>query len=523
MPQGTGANVPTLTISSAKGGIFGVLTGDENGVASVGQKALVVDDSPTFRRAIGAMLERAGYRVETASSGEEAFQRCFDEHFDVVVSDITMGALSGVQLCRLFRSDPATKDIPVVLLTAADDPRSRFWGRNAGAAAYVAKERARQDLLGEVARVLKTSPTSTAPVRTRAGRRAQPLERLSQVLDELLFRAVVSSEVRNLINHTGDRVQFCRHLLQIAGEVCDYSYLVLTLRDGDQPTFTVHARGPWHQVPSRETLLALELPGGDDRPEERRRPSRVSNELLAVPFTAISVLHDGEPLTTPDPGIEVKDRVKFNISSGGEVLGSLCAIARDKRLGGDDRTTLELLSKELSLLVKNLFLSEETRRLANNDGLTGLQNRRRTTERLEVEVARARRYGTPLAVAMCDVDHFKQVNDRFGHNMGDEVLVEVGRALQHTLREVDLVGRWGGEEFLVLLPDTDVTGAEIVGERLRAGIEALPPFNAGPERVTCSVGVACFESSDSTSGFVDRADQALYRAKKAGRNRWEMG
>ena len=498
-----------------------MLRSDGNGVVDAGQKALVVDDSPTFRRAIGAMLERAGYRVETASSGEEAFQRCFDEHFDVVVSDITMGALSGVQLCRLFRSDPATKDIPVVLLTAADDPRSRFWGRNAGAAAYVAKERARQDLLTEVARVLKTSRASTAPLRTRVGRRAQPMERLSQVLDELLFRAVVSSEVRNLINHTGNRQQFCRQLMQIAGEVCDYSYLVFTLTDGDQPTYAVHARGPWHQSPSRATLDILELPSLDGRQEERRRPSRATGEVLGAAFSPVTILRDGEALSTPDVGFEVKDRVKFTISSGGEVLGSLCAIAREKRLGGDDRATLELLSKELSLLVKNLFLGEETLRLANNDGLTGLQNRRRTTERLEVEVARARRYGTPLAIALCDIDHFKQVNDRFGHNMGDEVLVQVGRALQDTLREVDLVGRWGGEEFLVLLPDTDPVGAQIVGERLRACVEALVPFSGGPERVTCSVGVACFESSDSTSGFVDRADQALYRAKKAGRNQCE--
>jgi diguanylate cyclase (GGDEF)-like protein len=115
------------------------------------------------------------------------------------------------------------------------------------------------------------------------------------------------------------------------------------------------------------------------------------------------------------------------------------------------------------------------------------------------------------------------VNDRFGHNIGDVVLVQVGKALQQTLREVDLVGRWGGEEFLVILPDTDVPGARIVGERLRAGIEALPPFSGGPERVTCSVGLALFDPSDSTAGFIDRADQALYRAKKGGRNRAEIG
>ena len=500
-----------------------MLGGNENSEVD-GIKALVVDDSPTFRRAIGGMLEKAGYRVETASSGEEAFQRCFEDHFDVVVSDITMGALSGVQLCRLFRSDPATKDIPVVLLTAADDPRSRFWGRNAGAAAYVAKERARQDLLSEVARVLKSSPTSTAPVRTRVGRRAQPMERLSQVLDELLFRAVVSSEVRNLINHTAERVEFSKQLLQIAAEVCDYSYLVLALRSGDEePTYALHARGPWHDVPNQATLDALDIRHTPLPPPgvgERRRS--VPTSQLTGPQPRIILVNEHELSVEPDPGFEPRDRVKFTISSGGETLGSLCAVARDKRLGGDDRTTLELLSKELPLLVKNLFLSEETRRLANNDGLTGLQNRRRTAERLEIEVARSRRYGTPMAVALCDLDHFKHVNDRYGHNMGDEVLIEVAGALQQTLREVDLVGRWGGEEFLVLLPDTDSAGAHVVGDRLRAGVEALAAFENGPECVTCSVGVACFDASDSTSGLVDRADKALYRAKEAGRNKCEV-
>src|ERR1700712_861566 len=157
------------------GDVTGEIERDGSGTAA---RVLVVDDSPTFRRTIGGMLERAGYRVETSPSGEDAFQRCFEEQFDVVVSDITMGALSGVQLCRLFKSDNATKDIPVVLLTAADDPRSRFWGRNAGAAAYVAKERARQDLLPEVSRVLRAAVPSEGVVHTRVGRRAQPMERL---------------------------------------------------------------------------------------------------------------------------------------------------------------------------------------------------------------------------------------------------------------------------------------------------------------------------------------------------------
>jgi two-component system cell cycle response regulator len=476
----------------------------QNSTQPTAARILVVDDSPTFRRAIGSMLARAGYTVETAASGEEAFARCFEESFDVVVSDITMGALSGVQLCRLFRSDPATKDIPVVLLTAADDPRSRFWARNAGAAAYVAKERARQELLPEVERVLNATPGSMLPVRTRAGRRAQPMERLSQVLDELLFRAVVQSELRRLAHHTGDRRQFCAQFLSIASEVSDYSYLVLKLNSSEDTTYSVHARGPWPEQPGPKTLEVLELP-------------RESGPRLDV------TCDQGSMFSGADPGIEFRDKAKFAVDAAGEALGSLVAIGRDKRLGGDDRATLELLAKELGVLVKNVFLLEETRRLANSDALTGLQNRRRASERLETEIARARRYGTPLSLLLCDVDHFKQVNDRFGHNMGDEVLIRVAASLNETLRQVDLVGRWGGEEFLVLLPDTDAEGARIVAERLRLAIEAMPPFPDGPPRVTCSIGFAAYQNEDNSAVFVDRADQALYKAKKNGRNRVEQG
>jgi two-component system, cell cycle response regulator len=475
----------------------------EGSAAGTPARVLMVDDSPTFRKVIGGMLERAGYLVETSPSGEDAFQRCFDEHFDAVVSDITMGALSGVQLCRLLKSDPATLDMPVVLLTAADDPRSRFWGRNAGAAAYVAKERARQDLLPEVRRVLSATPLGGATVRTRVGRRAQPMERLSQVLDELLFRAVVSSEVRRLGHHTTDRTQFCEQFVHMAAEVSDYSYLALTLSHPGEISCVVHARLPWPVQPGPRTLEALELPSGA--------------------ITQMKLIQEDKPLLGPDLGIEVRDKVRFPIDAAGESLGTLVAIGRDKRLGGDDRATLELVARELGILIKNLFLLEETRRLANNDGLTGLPNRRRASERLEVEVSRSRRYRNPMAVALCDVDHFKNVNDRFGHNLGDEVLVHVASALQASLRQVDLVGRWGGEEFLVILPETDLAGARIVGERLRKAVESIPPFKDGPESVTCSVGVAVFEGETSTAAFVDRADQALYRAKRAGRNRCELG
>jgi diguanylate cyclase (GGDEF)-like protein len=170
-----------------------------------------------------------------------------------------------------------------------------------------------------------------------------------------------------------------------------------------------------------------------------------------------------------------------------------------------------------------MWLLEETQRLADSDALTGLQNRRRATQRMEHELSRARRYGTAFSVLLCDVDHFKSVNDRFGHNMGDEVLTKVAHTLKQTQRQVDLAGRWGGEEFLVLLTNTDAEGARATAERLRAAVEAIPAFEGGPEHVTCSIGGATFAGEDSATAFLERADQALYRAKERGRNRVELG
>jgi diguanylate cyclase (GGDEF)-like protein len=314
---------------------------------------------------------------------------------------------------------------------------------------------------------------------------------------------VLSAEVRKLVHKTGDRRAFGVEFLQTAAGVADYSYLVLKLSSSVETTWAVHARGPWPQNPSPRTLEALELP----------RENAINMEVVC----------EGPCSEGTDSGIDFRDKVRFNVEAAGELLGSLLAVGREKRLGGDDRTTLELLAKELGLLVKNMFLLEETRRLANNDGLTDLQNRRRVAERLDLELERTRLFGTSLSLLLCDVDRFKQVNDCFGHNIGDEVLIRVASTLQETINQPDLVGRWGGEEFIVILPDTDSGGARLIAERLRRAIEALPAVVSGPDRVTCSIGCTTLEDETAAAAFVDRADQALYRAKKNGRNRVEVG
>ncbi len=159
--------------------------------------------------------------------------------------------------------------------------------------------------------------------------------------------------------------------------------------------------------------------------------------------------------------------------------------------------------------------------LATTDSLTGVLNRRALYEQGEREVMRARRYDIPLSVLMLDIDHFKRINDTWGHLVGDRVLRQMAQVMKATLRETDLVGRIGGEEFVAILPETTLEGATDTSERVRKAIEAQPiATDEGPVAYTASIGVTEFRESDpSLEEALKRADEALYKAKSSGRNR----
>jgi len=164
--------------------------------------------------------------------------------------------------------------------------------------------------------------------------------------------------------------------------------------------------------------------------------------------------------------------------------------------------------------------------MARSDALTGLANRRAFDEVFEQEIRRAGRYGTPLSLVMTDIDFFKAINDSHGHHVGDLVLKHFAQTLQSSVRDVDLVGRWGGEEFVVLMPDATLDAARLAAERMRLAVAGAPARCGNAHcGYTASFGVAAFsgEGTSSHDAMLSRADAALYRAKKNGRNRVETG
>lgn len=207
-------------------------------------------------------------------------------------------------------------------------------------------------------------------------------------------------------------------------------------------------------------------------------------------------------------------------------IASLIRFADDR-----DERVCELKSRldsleraNLDLTLKNKALSE----ISARDSLTGLYNRWYVMEKIDREMNRSIRHGSPVSLIMLDIDHFKRVNDSFGHSAGDRVLRSVGQVLRGSCRVYDVAGRYGGEEFCIVLPETRVGSTTVVAERIRERLEASR-FEVGADSVvvTASIGIAGVDSSEvegavSSSTLIDRADLALYAAKHHGRNRVEM-
>ncbi len=215
----------------------------------------------------------------------------------------------------------------------------------------------------------------------------------------------------------------------------------------------------------------------------------------------------------------------FPLIVHGEVIGFMGLDKLEPGFYQDEHIEyLQIFASQAALALGNAYLFEEMRQMAGKDPLTGVSNRRAFFERAQEEHRRACRYKTTFSILMLDIDYFKRVNDRYGHTAGDQVLQHIARLCAQSLREIDRFGRYGGEEFIALLPQTGHEAALVTAERLRSLVEqAVIPVEAGEIRCTVSVGMATFLGDcESLEGLLERADQALYRAKRAGRNRVEI-
>ena len=341
--------------------------------------------------------------------------------------------------CARSRPPPS---VPVILRGERDDPKSRFWAERAGAVAYVAKGR-----MGDLVRALAKA---TAAVRTGDGFFMQLpsgsmdiRDRIAQNLDAALFDSVIASEVRALAN-AGEFHHLFDQLSQVLSQLNAYRWLALSTPSPEH--FGLHCHPKLGEQAEREARAALS----------------VSDALRVLSVQDEDALHltvECEPIVCV---------IRF----ANTVVGTV-ALSPSPSDADDAHRLLPLVARELGGALRMSALVEETQRQASIDMLTGLMNRRAFLPAIRGEVARSRRYGLRLSVLLIDIDHFKVINDRYGHAAGDQVLSSVGRLLTQTQRNTDFAARWGGEEFVIALTCTDVEGGRVAAERVRASIEGL--------------------------------------------------
>lgn len=447
---------------------------------------LVVDDSASVRALLREVLEKEGYVVFAEEKAERAAELVLSIRPAAVVSDLFMPGISGLQLCRLLQDDPATRDVPVILISAAGDKRAQFWASRSGAAAFL--EKSQIDRLLEVLKdVVTDSPASAEPM-TMKHARGSVSERLSVLLDRTLFYSEVTGELRALATTASDLDALMLSLTNFLAALLPLRWVALSIATDRVCELRVVS------APGSEPVLP---------PTELPVARRMDHEC--------DTLMPGGPAT----------KWQAPLLLAGETLGTLTVGLATPMLSRDDGDLLQLVAREAPVAVRLVGLLERTRELACTDMLTGVANRRHGELILQQAVAAAMRHKTPLTVIMVDIDHFKRINDQFGHLAGDEAIKQVSAVLRQTCRKSDTLIRWGGEEFLLVLPDARDAGARIAGERFRMAVAAGDPPSEAPLPLTVSLGIASWEG-ESLQSLVKRADLALYAAKRAGRNRAEV-
>jgi two-component system cell cycle response regulator len=453
-------------------------------------RILLVDPSDGRRAVLVPRLRAQGYEVDEACDGAAGAEIALRAPPAAVIASLWMPSVSGLQLCRMLRAEPATSDVPVVLCADREEPRNHFWAEHAGATACVVTGRT-----GELVRVLERAVAARRTddeffVQLGEGG-GDVRDRIARHLDTALFDSVISAELRALASAaTFDRL-FDR-LAQLTARLTRYRWMALARTSPAR--LAVHAHPRFGAAAAVEAQRVLDLDQAVDA-------QRVEDE------DAVGDARGPQPL--------VRDA-----SFAGTVVARL-AIAPGVDGDEDVASLADAMSRELGSAVRMTGLLEELERSATTDALTGLMNRRAFLARMVSELSRSARHGYPLAVALFDVDHFKRINDGHGHAAGDRVLTALGGLLAERLRASDLAARWGGEEIVVAFASTDAEGGRLAAERLRAAVQALVVSDGagGTIPVTVSVGVAGLRPHDTFESLVEHADRAMYASKDGGRNR----
>lgn len=448
-------------------------------------RILVVDDILANVRLLEAKLSAEYFEVVTAMNGVDALEAVQRAKPDIVLLDVMMPGIDGIEVCKRIKADAATQHIPVIMVTALDQLEDRVRGLEAGA----------DDFL--------TKPVNDVSLFCRI----KSLVRLKMLSDELRARAISGASMGLVVQNP------------IPIDTRPGNILVVDSRKSFIDRVRVALTGK-HKVSAvidpQEVIPSI-------------AESSVPYELVIVNLDAEQF--DGLRLCSQLKSLEQTRQIPILIVVAPDdeqrLMRALDMGVNDYLIRPIDRQ--ELLAR-VNTQVRRARYAEQLRvsvqtsiEMAVTDALTGLYNRRYMETHLSHLVEHSINRGKPLSALAIDVDFFKPVNDTHGHDVGDKVLQELATRIRENIRNVDMACRVGGEEFIIILPATELHLAQKIAERIRKSIAAKPfsaGANSGTLNITVSVGLSTLAgSNDKVEEFLRRADQALYRAKREGRNR----
>ncbi|HEV2290867.1 MAG TPA: diguanylate cyclase [Gemmatimonadales bacterium] len=469
-------------------------------------RIMVADDDQALTRTLTWILKENGYEVISVPNAENLLERLVSDDPDLLLLDIMMPKVDGLQLLERIKQDPRRRDLPVLMISSMPPEEATVRALGLGASDFIAKPFRVRELLARVKAHLRVGRELNL-ARAAARSREEVLEILREISSAVrpaeIFQVLVKRVARGL------KIAECS--------------VVLVNADGRTGT----------------VMAAYENPLLHDLPVDLARYPEIR---AALAKDAVVLVQDikSDPLFT-----DMRERWKAE----GRFIATRSAIAMPFRPRGHPtgvfflRTTQdelplnqvdadfagEVLRAAVPALEKAYDLEQATSsraelmEMATTDPLTGVANRRALASRLEAEFERTGRYGGSLSLLLVDIDDFKHVNDTFGHQAGDNVLVQLAGIFTREQRTVDLVSRFGGEEFVIMLPETNAVGAANFAERV---LQKVADHDFGDPahavKVTVSIGIATYPDGRATdvTAFLSQADAKLYQAKRDGRNRY---
>ena len=448
-------------------------------------RVLVVDDLEPNVKLLEAKLRAEYFDVIGAFSGREAIERAKKDQPDIILLDVMMPGMDGFEACRIMKTMPETAHIPIVMVTALDQQQDRVAGLKAGADDFLTKP------VEDVALFARVRSLTRLKMMTDELRMRYATGKNLGVVQDIDLEADDGQKPRLfLIDDQADQADRIKTLLGEAYEV--------SVETDAEVALTRAKSGDFDLV-----IVNMSIEAAD--PLRLCSTIRTFEETRLTPLLAIVRQGDTRKLVRA-LDIGITDYLSRPVDRN-----ELTA-----------RVTTQLRRKRYIDRLRSTF--EASLEMAVTDQLTGLYNRRYLASHLSAMFDRAFWTGRQLALMILDIDHFKRINDTHGHDIGDKVIQEISERIKNSVRRIDLACRYGGEEFLVAMPDTDKNFAGVVAERLRNEIEQHKvSINSGREEiaVTVSIGLSSTEDGpkdDSAQKLIKRADEALYAANSGCRN-----